>query len=137
MGNIHLLLICMLSALFFLFRREEASGCTMKQYPSPPPHCEEASRVHTGTYWDKIGLEAVRSFLADSMSILRIEYCAVTLSTNRQTLPTLRLPSILIAFGFNLKADVQYRVTRMLGKNLPLTWIWDVLPSCLGSRQLQ
>ena len=63
------------------------------------------------------------------MSILRIEYCAVTLSTNRQTLPTLRLPSILNALGFNLKADVLYWATRLLGKNLLLTWIWDVAPS--------
>ena len=31
-----------------------------------------------------------------------------------------------------------YRVTHLLGKNLLLTWIWDVPPSCcLGSRQLQ
>ena len=79
----------------------------------------------------------MRSFLTDSMSILRIEYCAVTLSTNRLTLPTLRLPSILIALGLYLKADVLYRVTRLLGKKLPLTWIWDVAPSSLGSRQLQ
>ena len=27
-----------------------------------------------------------------------------------------------------------YRVTHLLSKNLPLTWIWDVTPSCLGSR---
>ena len=27
-----------------------------------------------------------------------------------------------------------YRVTRLLGNNLLLTWIWKVLPSCLGSR---
>ena len=26
-----------------------------------------------------------------------------------------------------------YRVTRHLGNNLLLTWIWDVLPSCFGS----
>ena len=31
----------------------------------------------------------------------------------------------------------KYRVTHLLGKNLPLTWIWDVPPSCLGNRQLQ
>ena len=35
--------------------------------------------------------------------------------------------------------DAEYRVTHLLGKILllPLTWIWDVPPSCLGSRQLQ
>lgn len=27
-----------------------------------------------------------------------------------------------------------YRVTWQNGKNLPLTWIWDVPPSCQGSR---
>ena len=27
-----------------------------------------------------------------------------------------------------------YRVIHLLGENLLLTWIWDVLPSCLGSR---
>ena len=29
-----------------------------------------------------------------------------------------------------------YRMTRLLGNNLqlPLTWIWNVPPSCLGSR---
>ena len=27
-----------------------------------------------------------------------------------------------------------YRVTHLHSKNLLLTWIWDVLPSCLGSR---
>ena len=26
----------------------------------------------------------------------------------------------------------KYRVTHLLGKNLLLTWIWNVLPSCLG-----
>ena len=29
-----------------------------------------------------------------------------------------------------------YRLTHLLGKNVPLTWILDVPPSCLGSRQL-
>ena len=32
---------------------------------------------------------------------------------------------------------VSYRVTHLVGKDLPWTWIWDVLPSCLGSRPLQ
>ena len=27
-----------------------------------------------------------------------------------------------------------YRVTGLLSSNLPLTWIWDVPPSCPGSR---
>ena len=27
-----------------------------------------------------------------------------------------------------------YRMTRLLCINLPLTWIWNFLPSCLGSR---
>ena len=36
----------------------------------------------------------------------------------------------------NLKISGEYRVTHLLSKNLPLTWIWDVMPSCLGSRQL-
>ena len=31
----------------------------------------------------------------------------------------------------------QYRVTHLLGNNLPLTWIWDVPPTCLGRRQLK
>ena len=30
--------------------------------------------------------------------------------------------------------QVNYRVTILRGNNLLLTWIWDVLPSCLGSR---
>ena len=30
-----------------------------------------------------------------------------------------------------------YRVTRQNGKNIPLTWIWDVSSSCLGSREPQ
>ena len=30
-----------------------------------------------------------------------------------------------------------YRVTILVGENLQFTEIWDVLPSCLGSRQLQ
>ena len=28
----------------------------------------------------------------------------------------------------------EFRVTILRGNNLPLTWIWDVPPSCLGSR---
>ena len=30
-----------------------------------------------------------------------------------------------------------YRVTVLVGENLPLTWILDVPPSCLSSKQLQ
>ena len=32
---------------------------------------------------------------------------------------------------------VARRTTHLLGNNLPLTWIWDVPQSSLGSRQLQ
>ena len=36
----------------------------------------------------------------------------------------------------NDKFALRCRLTHQDSKNLPLTWIWDVLPSCLGSRQL-
>ena len=32
------------------------------------------------------------------------------------------------------KGDMTYRVTHLLGKNLPLPWIWDVPPSCLAEK---
>ena len=38
---------------------------------------------------------------------------------------------------FSVARYITYRVTHLLGKNLLLTWIGDVPPSCLGSRQLQ
>ena len=34
----------------------------------------------------------------------------------------------------SLYFEPRYRVTGQNGKNLPLTLIWDVPPSCLGSR---
>ena len=36
-----------------------------------------------------------------------------------------------------MHAMVIYRVTHLLAKNLLMTWIWNVLPFCLGSRQSQ
>ena len=36
-----------------------------------------------------------------------------------------------------LKVCRNYRVTILVGENLLLTLIWDVLSSCLGSRQFQ
>ena len=34
--------------------------------------------------------------------------------------------------SLHLQARIfMYRMTHLLSKNLPLTWIWDVLPSCL------
>ena len=42
-----------------------------------------------------------------------------------------RMKILVSKFGFTI-----YRVTYLHGKNLTLTWIWEVLPCCLvGSRQ--
>ena len=34
----------------------------------------------------------------------------------------------------NFDMSLNYRLTHLVGKNPPLPYIWDVLPSCLGSR---
>ena len=36
--------------------------------------------------------------------------------------------------GGSPSVDISYRVIHLLGKNLPLTWIWDVPPLCLSSK---
>ena len=52
-----------------------------------------------------------------------------------QVLQVLQLPELLPVQGKGWKITnhkTMYRVTHLVVENLLLTWIWDILPSCLG-----
>ena len=57
----------------------------------------------------------------------------------RQVSLLLLQPKKIMYYVSNLQnwpnlVNLKYRVTTLLGNSLPLTYIWDVPPSCLGSR---